>query len=140
MALSEGEWKVMNALWARHPATAREIFDALPPGTDWAYTTLKTILARMVEKGVLAERKQGHRSLYEPLVTRMQARRSAVRSLLDRAFDGAFGSLFHYLVDEERLSPEQRRELRGLLENRPGPRGSRRRGGRRGGRGSERRS
>ena len=47
---SDAEWKVLNALWRRHPTSARELLTALR-GEGWAYTTLKTMLARMQEKG-----------------------------------------------------------------------------------------
>jgi len=116
MHLSEAEWKVMRVLWERSPANAREVLEGLASETDWAYTTTKTILSRLVEKGVLAEHKRANTSFYEPLVSRDDARRTAVRSLLDRAFDGTFGSLLHHLADGERLSKRDREKLREVLE------------------------
>ena len=52
------------------------------------------------------------------------ARRAAVRSLLERAFDGAFGPLFKHLVAEEKLSGKERQELARMLDelDRPPPR------------------
>jgi BlaI family penicillinase repressor len=117
MTLSEAEWKVMEALWERSPATVREVVDRVGPGTGWAYTTVKTMLERMVEKGAIRRRVRDRVGWFEPVLTRKAARRSAVRSLLDRAFDGAFGSLLHHLVSEERLSAEDRRRLREILED-----------------------
>lgn len=111
MKLSDAEWQVMNALWAEYPATAREIIARLPRGVDWAYTTVKTMLTRLVEKGAVKEYKDGVASRYEPLLTRHKARRGALRKLVDQAFDGAFGPLMHFLVDEQHLSPQQRQEL-----------------------------
>jgi BlaI family penicillinase repressor len=70
MKLTEAEWQIMNALWRRHPATAREIMDRLPAGVNWAYTTIKTMLTRLVEKQAVGEVKQGNTSVYEPLVSR----------------------------------------------------------------------
>ena len=55
---TSAEWQVMNALWQEHPATAREIEERLPPGTRWAYTTIRTMLTRLVEKEVVSERKR----------------------------------------------------------------------------------
>ena len=66
MKLSKSEWQIMNALWQKNPATARELMDKLPSGVKWAYTTVKTMLNRLVEKNVLAEYKQGNTSLYKP--------------------------------------------------------------------------
>ncbi len=116
MKLTEAEWQIMNALWQQHPATAREIMDRLPAGVDWAYTTIKTMLTRLVEKRAVSEVKQGNTSVYEPQVSQQKARRSAVRSLLDQAFDGALGPLVHFLAEEEQLTAREKKELRKILE------------------------
>src|SRR5262245_45157905 len=102
MRLTDAEWVVMTALWGRSPASVRDVLERLPPGTSWAYTTVKTLLTRLVEKGAVHARKRANTSLFEPLVTRQQARRSALRSLLNRAFEGTFGALFQHLLAEER--------------------------------------
>ena len=122
MALSDAEWKVMEALWERSPATVRDVLGRLAPGTGWAYTTVKTILERLAAKGAVRRRQHERAGWFEPAISRKKARRSAVRSLLDRAFDGAFGSLLHHLVSEEKLSPRDLRRLKELLDNedRPG--------------------
>jgi len=116
MRLSDAEWAVMNAVWERPPASARDVLDRVGAGRGWAYTTVKTMLERLAEKGALRVWKRGNTSLYEPLVTREQARRSALRSLLDRAFDGALGSLLQHLVAEEKLSTGDRRRLAEMLD------------------------
>jgi BlaI family penicillinase repressor len=114
--LSDAEWKVMNGLWRRRRATARELLEDVAARTGWAYTTIKTILSRLVDKGVLREAKQGNTSVYEPLLSRRAARRAAVRHLLDHAFDGAFGPLMQHLLQDEKLSRRDRAALRAMLE------------------------
>jgi BlaI family penicillinase repressor len=116
MKLTDSEWTVMNALWERAPASGRDVLERIQPETGWAYTTVKTLLARLVEKGVISERKRGNQSLYEPRVTRAAARRVAVRGLLDKAFDGAFGSLLQHMIDAERLSKKDRERLHAMLQ------------------------
>ena len=61
-------------------------------------------------------RKRANTSIYDPRLTRNQARRSALRSLVERAFDGAFGSLFQHLIEQEKLSKRDRRELTDMLQ------------------------
>ncbi len=119
MKLTHTEWQVMNALWQRHPATAREISERLPLDVKWAYTTVKTILARLVEKQAVSERKRANTSVYEPMLSRQAARRSALRALADQAFQGAFGSLVHFLVEEQDLTGKQRDELLRAIRNAP---------------------
>ena len=116
MKLTKAEWQIMNALWQEHPATARELMQRLPKGVSWAYTTIKTMLSRLVDKDAVAEHKQGNTSLYKPLISQRKARSSAFRSLLDQAFDGAMGPLMHFLIEENHLNDKQRRELVGALQ------------------------
>ena len=117
MKLSDAEWLIMNALWDHHPANARQIADRLPSGVNWAYTTIKTMLSRLVEKNAVSEQKQANISIYEPVLSRRKARRSALSSLAAQAFDGAFGPLMHFLLEDQNLSDQQRSELINLLEN-----------------------
>lgn len=116
MKLSDAEWTVMNALWEKSPASARDVLENCQEETAWAYSTVKTLLGRLVDKGALAERKRANTSLYEPLVTQTEARRSALRSLVDKAFDGAFGPLLQHMVSDEKLPKSDRRELNTILE------------------------
>lgn len=112
MKLSDTEWIVMRALWAHAPATAREVLDRVTDATGWAYTTVKTILARLVEKGAVASERRANTDWFRPAITRRQATRTALRALLDRAFDGTLGALVHHLAREERLTRKDREQLR----------------------------
>ena len=116
MKLTEAEWLIMNALWDSHPAKARDIARRLPDSVNWAYTTIKTMLTRLAEKKAVRESKQGNVSVYEPILSRRQARRSALRIVLNQAFDGAFGPLMHFLVEDQKLSPKERRDLIEILK------------------------
>ena len=117
MKLTQAEWQIMNALWEKHPATAREIMSRLPKGIKWAYTTLKTMLSRLVEKEAVSEHKQANTSIYEPLVSLHKARLSAFRILLDQSFEGAMGPLMHFLMQEQKLNATQKKELIEILRN-----------------------
>ena len=126
MKLSDAEWQVMNALWKHYPATAREIAEYLPGDIHWAYTTIKTLLSRLAAKSAVSERKLGNTSVYEPLVSLERARRTALRSLLDRAFDGTVEPLLNFLAEERKLSDKQRRELLKILQNEEAKQGEKR--------------
>ncbi len=117
MKLTQAEWQIMNALWEKHPATARDIMSRLPGDVKWAYTTLKTMLSRLVEKEAVSEKKLANTSIYEPLVSQHKARLSAFKSLLDQSFDGAMGPLVHFLLQEQKLNTKQKKELIEILQN-----------------------
>lgn len=117
MRLTDAEWQIMNALWKRYPATAREIAENLADETQWAYTTIKTLLARLAVKNAVSEQKRGNTSVYEPLVSLKKARRTALRTFLNQGFDGAVEPLLNFLAEERKLTDKQRRELAKILQN-----------------------
>jgi len=115
MRLSDAEWRLMEALWKGAPASARELLERLGRKTGWAYTTVKTMLTRLAEKGAVSEEMEGNVARYQPKVTRLAARRTAVRALVERAFGGAYGAFVHHLVEGGPLSDRERAKLRKLL-------------------------
>lgn len=121
MRLNDSEWTVMQAVWAGDgPVTARQVHAAVEDATDWSYSTVRTLLTRLAEKGAVSEERQGKQLVYAPTLERDEARRSALRSLVDKAFGGAFGTLVQHLAEEERLSEKERAELVRLLDEADG--------------------
>jgi BlaI family penicillinase repressor len=116
MKLSEAEWQIMNALWKHYPATAREVIERIPVDTGWAYTTVKTMLSRLVAKKVVAEVKRGNTSYYEPLIEQEQARKNAVSHLLDKVLEGAAAPLMLFLLEKGTFSRQEREALSRMLK------------------------
>jgi BlaI family penicillinase repressor len=117
MKLTDAEWQIMNALWKQYQATAREIAENLAGEPRWAYTTIKTLLARLAAKNAVSEQKRGNTSVYEPLVSLKKARRTALRNFLDQAFGGTVEPLLNFLAEERKLTDKQRQELARILQN-----------------------
>lgn len=116
MHLSDAEWTVMDAVWdAARPVSARDVHGAVAARAGWAYTTVKTQLDRLARKGALQADRAARVTLYAAAVTRSAARRSALGSLLERAFDGAAAPLLRFVVRERSLTRKERAELVRLL-------------------------
>ena len=122
MKLTEAEWQIMNALWENFPATTRQIAERLPDEINWAYTTIKTMLTRLADKKVVKETKKGNVGFYEPVLTRENAQRNALKSLVNQAFDGAFGPLMHFLVEDQKVTDKQKEDLMKALKETEGGR------------------
>ena len=116
MKLSDAEWQLMNALWEAYPATARDIMERLDNKIQWAYTTVKTMLSRLVIKEAMTERKKGNTSYYTPLVSQTSAQQNALKSLVDKVLGGTVEPIMHYLVEEKKLSSAERKKLIRILE------------------------
>jgi BlaI family transcriptional regulator, penicillinase repressor len=112
----ETEWDILDALWTAERATAREVAEALDGKRGWAYSTVKTLLDRMMDKGLVNARQVGNVWEYSPAVPRQKAQRWAWRRLVDVAFGGAVAPTLAFVARETNLSREERSALRALLD------------------------
>lgn len=115
-SISDAEWQVMQVVWDRQQATAAEVIAALSGETGWSHRTIRTLLARLVEKNALAAAADGNKYVYTPRVSRRQCVREAGKSFLERVFDGDCGELLVHFARHGKATPEQIDELRRLLD------------------------
>ncbi len=114
--ITDAEWEVMNVLWDRAPLTAIEVADAVAGRTQWHPKTVKTLLGRLVRKGVLRYRTEGNRYVYSPAIPRQRYVRQESASFLDRVFGGETAPMLLHFVRNTRLSAEEIEELRRILD------------------------
>ncbi len=115
--ISEAEWQVMEILWASSRAlTAQEVFTALPDSTTWKTRTLKTLLSRLVKKGVVGFEPVARHYLYRPLVDQTTCVRAEARSFLDRVFGGAVTPMVAHMVQSGDIDKEEIDALQRLLD------------------------
>jgi BlaI family transcriptional regulator, penicillinase repressor len=119
--IADAEWVVMRAVWdADRPVTAAEVVEAVAPHVDWSAATTKTLLNRLLGKGVLAAKAEGRRYLYRAAVSREACVRDEGRSFLDRIFGGSGGALLTHFVRHTKLTAAEIAELRAMLEEKKG--------------------
>jgi BlaI family penicillinase repressor len=114
--IHETEWDLLEALWSTGRATAREVAETLAKKRGWTVSTTKTLLDRMVGKGLVAARQVGNVWEYTPAVKRVEARRSAWADFVGKAFGGSAAPALHFLAQEAKLSKKDLAELRALLD------------------------
>jgi BlaI family penicillinase repressor len=98
--LSEMEWEILKPLWDKGPMAARDIYQWAPKGRDWAYKTVKTMLARLVKKGALSYEQIGNSYLYKPVYSRAEMTGTATRSFIHRVFDGGIRPFLAHFVEQ----------------------------------------
>ena len=118
LELFESEWTILQKVWELEPCAAPTVQEALQDKKGWAYTTVKTMMDRMVKKGLLNTRKIRNLYLYSSAVTRSQARKSEIARTLKRAFDGTFTPMMQFLIENGDLSEEEYRHLEQLIKKR----------------------
>ena len=107
--------KIMQVLWAKRRANAREITESLSRTEPIAHSTVQTLLRRLEAKGAVGHHVDDRTFVYYPLVEEQSARRGATRELVDRVFEGSAAGLIAHLLEHERISGEELRELRRLI-------------------------
>lgn len=115
---SPSEWKVLRVVWELGRCNARDVSARLLASEGWAPTTVKTLLARLVEKGHLAARRRGARLEYSAASPNSPRRAllQAADELLGRAREDSVGPLLAHLVKQSELSSAELAELRQLVE------------------------
>lgn len=116
ISFTDRELDVMSVLWDQGSATVAEVRERL--ADDLAYTTVLTMLRILQEKGFVAHREEGRAHRYHPLVERRAAGESAVRRLTRKLFQSSPELLLTHLVSDRRLSDEELRRMRRLLDER----------------------
>ena len=95
---------------------ASDVIAAAPSERQWSATTVKTMLARLVEKGALETRAEGRRFLYSPLVARDSVAADQAGRLVDRLFGGRLSPLVAELAARRDLTDEDVAELEQLVK------------------------
>lgn len=117
--ISDTEWEVMKVVWANGPCSAGQIIEALTRhDPTWHPKTVKAFLNRLVRKGALGFRKEGRAYLYRPLAKEEDCVAAASDSFLERVFGGSLKPMLAHFVEQRKLSDEEIRELKRLLNNR----------------------
>jgi predicted transcriptional regulator len=121
--VSKAELEVLKVLWERPSATVREVNAALrEQGRDQAYTTVQTLLQRLQAKGYVSSDRGGPANVYRAAVSRDDLVSQRLRELSEQLCDGTSSPLLLALVEGSRLTAEEVRRLRELLDRLQPPR------------------
>ena len=113
--LTEGEWAIIRIVWEKEPCTAPTIQEELEARKNWHYSTVKTLMDRMVTKGLLTTERIRNIILYSSAITKVQAQKGEIMRAVKRAFNGALTPMMQFMLDEHKLSQKQLAELESLI-------------------------
>ncbi|HUQ20583.1 MAG TPA: BlaI/MecI/CopY family transcriptional regulator [Gemmatimonadaceae bacterium] len=97
--LTELQLDILGVIWKNKRATVVEVVEGLAPRRI-ARKTVATIMSRLEQHGILTHNVEGREYVYRALVTRAQVRRSLLRSIIDRLFDGSAHALASFALEE----------------------------------------
>ena len=114
--LTEAEWAVIKAVWELEPCAAPAVQERLFPTTSWTYSTVRTLMDRMVAKRLLVAAKERNLTVYRSMITRRQAQRSELLYTLKHAFNGALTPMVQCLLDSNDLDADELTRLESLIK------------------------
>ncbi|WP_432799498.1 BlaI/MecI/CopY family transcriptional regulator [Poriferisphaera sp. WC338] len=112
--LGDLQFAIMQVLWEREEAAASEVH-ALLVDRGLALTTIKTMLRKMEERGLVAHRENGRQFIYHPLIAESEAREGMVVDLVKRMFSGDSRALVNHLIDAGEIDASEIDELKARL-------------------------
>lgn len=113
--LFDSELKIMDVLWKKGDATAREISAILKKKVGWNVNTTYTLIKRCIAKGAI-ERSEPH-FMCRALVTKEEVQEQETTELINKVFDGSADLLFASLLNRKNLSPEEIERLKQIVDN-----------------------
>lgn len=117
-ALANSELAVMDLLWRNGRLTARQIKEELYPDADKAqHGTVQRLLQRLEDKGYVDRDRDLPVHLFSAAVSREAYGGGQLESLAERLTAGSIAPLITHLVEERKLSPDDIRRLRNLLDD-----------------------
>jgi BlaI family penicillinase repressor len=120
--LGRVQLRIMQILWSKGRATAREITDALNETEPIAHSTVQTLLRTLKDKGSITHEVDGRTFVFVPTAKEDKYKRNAAGDLLHRVFGGDLQSLVAHLLQSEKVSRKELDEIRRLIDERGGKR------------------
>jgi BlaI family penicillinase repressor len=116
MRFSEFELDVLKHFWSDRELSAPELYERIGGERGVTYSTVKTIIDRLEQKGAIERiANRGRTIVYAPAVKRERVRKPLVKAFLRRLFGNDLRPLFAQLLQDEKLSGEELEYLRKLV-------------------------
>lgn len=116
MSITPAESRVMEVLWELGPSTAEQVVTRLARSAGWSPTTVKTLLARLRDKDMVAVERDGRRYIYAARKAREEWIDDEAGGLLRRLFGGRLPPLLAHFSRSGGLSHKDIAEIRALLD------------------------
>ncbi len=114
---TELELQILKILWAKGALAVRDVRQTLADeeGRELAHTSVVTTLNTMERKKYLRKKREGNAYIFEAAIDREEVSQSIVNDVVERVFDGSVSSLLVSLLGNSKMSEDQHKELRNLI-------------------------
>ena len=114
-SISDSEWKVIEMLWKQPNSTVSDVVKNLKH-TGWSYSTIKTMVNRLTDKGfVEVDKKVKNSFKYKAIVKEQDSKVLETKNFLQRVFDGSVFMLVSTLAKDSNLTEKEQEELMRMI-------------------------
>lgn len=116
--ISDSEWEIVRVLWRLGECTAADVCDALADSFDWSPKTVRTFLARLVQKGAAGVEMVDGINRYTALVEESATKQVVGQSFMKRFFNNGLPSMVAHFVNDDQVTLDELAELQKVIEER----------------------
>ena len=113
--LFDSELKVMEVLWREGDCTAKHIAQILGDEVGWNVNTTRTVIKRCIQKDAIERTEPNF--MCHALIAKEEVQRAQTEELINRVYDGSTDKLFAALLSRAKLSPEEIKNLKSIVDN-----------------------
>lgn len=114
--ITQAEWVLMRVLWKHDWMTAAEVHAAVVAETGWHPKTVRTLLGRLVSKGMVQREKRGSTLRFAATASETDSVRRDSLSFLERCFGGMLQPMLAHFLEYEKVDAKTLVELQRLLD------------------------
>lgn len=113
--ITSAEWEVMRVIWAKEKTTSSQIIETLAQKLAWSASTVKTLLGRLVDKGLVSSQRQGRAYIYQAELSEESAHLSEVKAVFERICVTEHSGLLAHLIAETPMTNQDIEHFQALL-------------------------
>jgi len=114
--LTKAEERIMQIMWGLKKAFVKDIIEELPDDPKPPYNTISSVIRILVSKGYVDYKAYGKTYEYFPAISKAEYRKIKIQKIMSGYFGNSPASLVSHIVKEEKLSKEEIKQLRNLIE------------------------
>ncbi|APX71279.1 CopY/TcrY family copper transport repressor [Companilactobacillus allii] len=104
--ITDAEWRIMRVIWALDTVTSRQLINVLGDSMDWKPATIKTLLRRLSDKGIIKSKKDGKKFIYSAVMDESRTVDLASKKFFNQVCAKKVGSAVAYIIDESELTQD----------------------------------
>jgi len=113
--LTKTEERVMQILWAIKKGFVKDVLEHFPDPKP-PYNTVSSVIRLLEKKGFVAYLAYGKTHEYYPLISKFAYKKLTFKNFIANYFEGSFEKVVSFMVEDEKLSPEEILEIKELID------------------------